>query len=344
MRIAIVNDLPLAVEAMRRVVRGVRGHRVAWIAHDGAEAVSLCVRDKPDLILMDLVMPIMDGVEATRRIMTRTPCPIVIVTASVDARSSKVFEALGAGALDAVNTPMLDQPGTRSDAPGLIAKINTIEKLVYGRSPARPAGGQSTAAAGAGRRYPLVAIGASAGGPAALARILSVLPKDFPAAMVILQHVDAEFTPGLAAWLASQSRLPVRVAREGERPQAGAALMAGRDDHLVLTEATRLEYTSAAKETAYRPSIDLFFKSAARHWNGEAIGVLLTGMGRDGAEGLLAMRKRGWTTLAQNAATCAVYGMPKAAVEIQAASEIVPLEKIAPRLLKLLSHNVQPHV
>src|SRR5512136_244387 len=126
MRIALVNDVVTAVEAMRRVVLSTREHRLAWIAHDGAEALDLCARDTPDLILMDLIMPGMDGVEATRRIMARKPCAIVVVTANVTGNSSKVFEAMGAGALDAVNTPVLGCPGASDGAKALLAKIETI--------------------------------------------------------------------------------------------------------------------------------------------------------------------------------------------------------------------------
>src|SRR5512140_3074866 len=130
MRIAIVNDIALAVEAVRRVVLQTREHQLAWIARDGAQAVQLCARDVPDLILMDIIMPRMDGVEATRRIMTDTPCPIVVVTANVDDNSSKVFEAMGAGALDAVNTPVLECPGACKGAHALLSKIETIRRLV----------------------------------------------------------------------------------------------------------------------------------------------------------------------------------------------------------------------
>src|SRR2546425_7821562 len=140
MRIAIVNDVLLAVEALRRVVASAPGHQLAWIARDGAEAVERCAGDTPDLILMDLIMPKMDGVEATRRIMTQTPCPIVVVTANVTTNSSKVFEALGAGALDAVNTPVLESPAQGQGAGALLAKIATIRKLVGGTSVRRPAG------------------------------------------------------------------------------------------------------------------------------------------------------------------------------------------------------------
>src|SRR5439155_10301504 len=134
MRIGIVNDMMLAVEAMRRVVTSTREHQVVWIAHNGLEAVELCARDKPDLVLMDLIMPELDGVEATRRIMSATPCPIVVVTADVSGSTSKVFEALGAGALDAVNTPVLESSGSGPGAKALLAKIDMMGKLTGLRS------------------------------------------------------------------------------------------------------------------------------------------------------------------------------------------------------------------
>src|SRR2546428_467025 len=135
MRIAIVSDVMLAVEAMRRVVAGARGHQLAWIARDGAEAVERCADDTPDLILMDLIMPKMDGVEATRRIMAHNPCAIVVVTANVTDNSSKVFEAMGVGALDAVNTPVLEAPGAVNGTKALLSKIDTIRKLIGESAP-----------------------------------------------------------------------------------------------------------------------------------------------------------------------------------------------------------------
>jgi two-component system response regulator WspF len=187
----------------------------------------------------------------------------------------------------------------------------------------------------------LLALGASAGGPAALAKILGSLPAGFSAAIVIVQHVDAQFAPGLADWLGSHTPLPVRLAEEGDQPRAGEALLAGRDHHLVFSGPTRLGYTRAAADCVYRPSVDAFFKSVAQHWQGAAVGVLLTGMGRDGAEGLLAMRRHGFHTIAQDEATSAVFGMPKAALELRAASEILALDKIAPRVTNMLANKRQ---
>jgi len=344
MRIAIVNDIALAVEAVRRVVFGTRGHQIAWIARDGAQAVELCARDRPDLILMDLIMPRMDGVEATRRIMVRTPCPIVVVTGDVGDHSPQVFEALGAGALDAVNTPVLQWPDACLGAEALLAKIETIRKLIGAVAepgPQRPPRPQPLLSSK--RDECLVAIGASAGGPAALATLLAQLPRDFPASLVVVQHVDAQFAQGLVTWLDSQTPLQVRVAEDGDAPQSGTVLVAGGDNHLVLTASQRLAYTRVAGEYAYRPAIDVFLRSLDQFWNGEMIGVLLTGMGRDGADGLRLLYSHGHHTIVQDQATSAVYGMPKAAVELQAVTEILPLDEIGARLLHLVTQRLRPH-
>jgi chemotaxis response regulator CheB len=336
MRIAIVNDLFMAVEAMRRALIGARQHEVAWVARDGAEAVTQCQTDKPDLILMDLIMPNMDGVEATRRIMASTPCPIVVVTASVASNQAKVFDALGAGALDALNTPVLEGPSGPEGAAALLAKIETIGKLVGGSAVKKPPlEAPQPAPLATLREDRLVVMGASAGGPGALAKILGTLPSNFAAPIVVVQHVDAQFAQGMADWLDHQSPLPVRLAREGDRPQPASVLLAGTDKHLVLASPTRLAYTNQPHDVAHSPSIDVFFKSVNRLWPGQVVAVLLTGMGRDGAEGLLDLRRSGHITIAQDEESCAVYGMPKAAAELRAASEILPLEKIGPRLAKL---------
>jgi two-component system response regulator WspF len=339
MRIGIVNDMFMAVEAMRRVVADASGHQVAWIARDGMQAVDMCSKDKPDLVLMDMMMPRMDGVEATRRIMAKSPCPILIVTASVDDNSSRVFEAMGAGALDAVNTPVLAERGNAGGAQALLAKIETIRRRVGGPASNKRKEIQEITQPRVFYDGNLVVIGASAGGPAAIAKILSGLPGDFPAGIVIVQHVDVQFADGLAVWLEEQTPLSVRIAREGDRPQAGLVLVAGRDSHLIFKNALQLGYTDEPRDSPFRPSINVFFNSAARFWQGKIAGVILTGMGSDGAEGLMGLRVRGHSTIAQDEATSAVYGMPKAAVETKAVSEIFPLDKIARRLTNIFKHQ-----
>ena len=338
MRIGIVNDLPLAVEALKRALALKSGHQVAWVARHGAEAVERCAKDTPDLVLMDLLMPVMDGIEATRRIMAGSPCAILVVTVSVGANAWRVFEAMGHGALDAVDTPALGTGDPRESAAPLLAKIDIIARLVGDRSSgAKSALGPAKIAAPAARQNRLLAIGASAGGPAAVAKVLSGLPKDFSAAVVVIQHVDEQFAAGMADWLSRDSTLPVRVAREGEKPAAGTVLLAGTNDHLTLLADGSLGYTPHPREYVYRPSVDVFFQSVTRHWAGEAVGVLLTGMGRDGAVGLKALRNQGRHTIAQDQASSAVYGMPKAAATLDAAVDILPLEQIAPKVAALFA-------
>ncbi|MBP0495009.1 chemotaxis response regulator protein-glutamate methylesterase [Roseomonas indoligenes] len=336
MRIGIVNDLPMAAEVLRRILLATAEHQVAWIAATGEDAVALCRQNLPDLVLMDLMLPGIDGVEATRRIMAETPCPILLVTASVDANVPRVFEAMGHGALDAVDTPAIGTGNPNEGAAPLLRKITAIGRLVgeRGGAPVRPRAIETVPS------YPLIGIGASAGGPAALATVLSGLPANFPAAVVMVQHVDERFTAGMAEWLGGHSAMPVRLARENDSPAPGTVLLAAREAHLALKSASLLGYTPHPRDYAYRPSIDVFFHSLVQFWKGEAFGVLLTGMGRDGALGLKAVRDKGWPTIAQDRASSAVYGMPKAAAELGAASEILPLPGIAARLVSMVSRSI----
>jgi two-component system, chemotaxis family, response regulator WspF len=322
MKIGIVNDVPLAVEALRRALAARPDFQIAWIAHDGRQAIDYCATHTPDVVLMDLVMPNIDGVQASRTIMARSPCAILVVTVDVGANAWRVYEAMGAGALDAVDTPALAGADARRGAAALIAKIDQIGALLASSSVSSVA---ITPKSGAR----LVAIGASAGGPSALATVLGALPKDFAAAIVIVQHVDRAFAEGMAQWLDAQSALPVRIAREGDKPAPGEVLLAATNDHLHFADAARLGYTAHPEQLPYRPSVDVFFQSVTERWTGRALGVLLTGMGRDGAIGLKAMRAKGYHTIAQDEATSAVYGMPKAAAALNAAASILPLPRIA---------------
>lgn len=321
MRIGIVNDLPVVAEGLRRYIADHGGHEVAWVAHSGEEAVQRCRSERPDLILMDLRMDGMDGVEATKLIMTSTPCAILLVTASISGNSEMVFRAMGAGAIDVVPTP-----SPEAGPAALYAKIDSLTRLLGQRVP------RTTRVPVVQTSRKLVAIGSSAGGPAALSILLAGLPEDLDAAIIIVQHVDAEFAPGLADWLGTTSKMPVRLARDGEPPQRGTVLIAGTNDHLVLRASGALGTTPHPQDSAYRPGVDVFFESAARHWRGDLLGVLLTGMGRDGANGLKKIRGAGHHTIAQDQASSAVYGMPKAAAELNAAVEILPLDSIAAAL------------
>jgi chemotaxis response regulator CheB len=239
-----------------------------------------------------------------------------------------VFEAMGLGALEAVDMPSAGEYFDQSAAP-LVAKIDTVARLVgEGR------GGPRVSARGAGA-HTLVAIGASAGGPAAVAAVLAALPQDFPAAIAIVQHVDPEFLAGMAHWLSERGRRRVTVAADGDTLTPGRVLLAGGSGHLVIRSGGRVGYTAEPTQAAYTPSVDVFFTSVRRHWCGEAVAVLLTGMGRDGAAGLKALREHHVHTIAQDEQSSTVYGMPKAAAAMQAAVDILPLDRIASRLVEL---------
>ncbi|OUL18661.1 chemotaxis response regulator protein-glutamate methylesterase [Nostoc sp. RF31YmG] len=343
MRIAIVNDMAMAVEALKRVLLTVPGYDVAWIARDGAEAIARCLKDTPDLILMDLFMPSIDGVEATRQIMQQSPCAILIVTASVGKNAGKVFEAMGYGARDAVETPVLGTQGSPEAAQSLLTKIATLSKLI-GKSPPpatlHPTISKSTPQLTTHTSHPpLVAIGSSTGGPKALATILSRLPANFGAAIAIVQHVDQQFSGGLVDWLNQQTPLTVRLAITGDRLEKGIVLVAGTNDHLSLRSDLTLQYVKDPVDYPYRPSVDVFFKSLAQFWNRKAIAILLTGMGQDGAEGLRLLRSRGWHTIAQDEKSSVVYGMPKAAVQLKAAVEVLNPEAIGDHLIQQITQQ-----
>jgi chemotaxis response regulator CheB len=334
-KIAIVNASAGAVDAQRRALGSRLAHETIWVASSGTEALAHCALQPPDLVLIDVNMPGGDGVATTRRIMREFPCPILIVTSSVTASTARVFEAMGYGALDAVDAPGSEPAGIAA----FLKKIDTLEKLVGSKS----LSGSRQSLGDTGvilRRELLVAIGASAGGPAALATLLGALPADFPAGIVIVQHVDERFARSMAEWLAQHCSLEVRPAAENDRPAAGVALLAATDRHLTLKSGNRLGYCTEPAGAVYRPSIDVFLESVCMHWKGDAIGVLLTGMGRDGARGLKALRSLGHYTIAQDSATSAVYGMPKAAAALGAAVDVLPLDKIAPRLLETVMYGV----
>jgi two-component system response regulator WspF len=340
MRIGIVNDMPLAREALRRVVTSATAaHSVAWLAADGAQAVAEAARELPDVILMDLIMPGMDGVEATRRIMAETPCPILIVTSVAQSNFQKVFEAMSHGALDAVDTPKLGPGGELNGASNLLAKIAMVSKLVgkpgLSLLPSPTTRPPSRAGAGAGPAF--VAIGASTGGPNAVAALLSAFPKRWDATVAVVLHMDVAFAPGLARWLSDQSGHQVTTAEPGSQPEPGKVVIAATNDHLVLNAERRFLYSEEPRSLSFRPSADVFFSSLAAHWNGPGVAALLTGMGRDGASGLLALRRAGWFTIAQDEATSIVWGMPRAAVEVGAAIKVLPLPEIGPAVVDAIN-------
>ncbi|MEL6553421.1 MAG: chemotaxis-specific protein-glutamate methyltransferase CheB [Cyanobacteria bacterium J06621_11] len=355
-RVAIANDTLIALSALRQAIATNPAYELIWWAKDGCQAVELCAKDTPDLMLMDLLMPGLDGVEATKQIMAHSPCAILIVTGSVRNNTSKIFEAMGHGALDVVSTPVFGVSVADPSVPGasvvklpvsdaakpLLEKMATVTAFI-GKSIRR----QKTKkvmprSRGAIAHLPhLIVIGASTGGPKALAQILQGLPVSLPAAVVIIQHIDEQFASGLVSWLNAQSNLPVRLAVEGAQIRPGQVYVAAGGQHLVMGRDRALHYIQSGAQgdhpLPYRPSVDVFFNSVAQHWPHRGQAALLTGMGRDGAVGLGTLRSAAWQTIAESEESCIVYGMPRAAVESAAACQVLPVNAISQALLEGLA-------
>lgn len=333
MRIAIVNDLLIEIEILRKIIKNIESTELAWTATNGIEALEKINDDKPDLILMNLMMPVMDGSTATKVIMETNPCAIMIVTTSLNTNRTKVFEAMGYGALDVVATPLIDKSGKLIGGDDLVKKINTIGKLINYTSQFE----KKSDSKNASNKVNLVAIGSSTGGPKALSEVLSNLPENLNAAIVIVQHVDSKFADGLAEWLNRFSKIPVSIALAKTKPMNKHVYIAGTNDHLIIDSSGYFSYTPDPINYHYRPSVDRFFESLKENWSNKGIAVVMTGMGNDGAKGLLALKNAGWLTIAQDEASSVVYGMPKVAVEIGATELILNPREIAEKIKRTIN-------
>lgn len=322
MNIGLVHARPEMRALLRELLAGMAPHSLQWEAVSGSDALERNARQPVQLVLLELAAGA-DTVAITRALATGGSAVLLLRGAGNGAQSATVFEALGNGAIDVVETPATADLGLLAP---LGRKLSQVGDLLEQHAPATAPDASPC----------LVAIGASAGGPAALAQILGGLAPGFPAAVLIVQHIDAQFASGMSDWLGQSATLPVRLAREGDVPEPGVALLANGFEHLQLSARQRLCYSTEPRELTHRPSIDVLFESIARRWRGRAIGVLLTGMGEDGARGLRALFDRGHHTIAQDAASSAIYGMPRAAARLGAASEILPVSAIACRLDQLI--------
>ncbi len=316
-------------------------HSLIWSASGASEALRKLDGSRAEVLLVSASLSEMSPAAFTRAVLAKGQCAVILLIDSDAERVAEVYEAMGAGALDVVNAPSIDAQGQISGAEALFLKLRTAGRLL-GQvcQPSPPVDGPVPLA----KCVSLVAIGASTGGPQALFTILGELPKGFPAAILIVQHVDKEFSEGLASWLRGGSAIGVEIAREGSVPSAGRALIAGTSDHMVMTAGGTLRYRAEPVDMPYRPSVDVLFSSLAEHWSAPAVAVLLTGMGRDGARGMKQLRQLGWHTIAQDEASSVVYGMPKAAALLGAACKILPPLAIAAELMEHVSkRRAAPH-
>ncbi len=342
-RVVVVDDSLVAREMLCQILGSDPGIEVVGTAQDGQQGVEMVASLQPDLVTMDIHMPKVDGLEATERIMAFHPTPILVVSSSVHGEGiGRAFEALAAGALEVVKKP---EPADWADMEriggDLIRKAKILAKVrvithVRGRHSASglPAGPEKTLHPRDGKT--LVAIGSSTGGPSALQKVLGPLPGDLPVPVVIAQHIADGFVPGLVGWLDGLCAVRVKVAEHEEPLAPGVVYMSPTGGNLEVGT-SGLSISKPKPGQVYIPSADTLFSSVARSHGGMAVGVILTGMGNDGAAGLKAMRDAGSVTIAQDEATSVVFGMPKAAIELDAAQHVLAVERIGEAVVDQVS-------
>lgn len=334
LRVLIVDDSAVARTLLSHVLRGA-GLDVVGEARDGEEAVRMAATLRPSVIAMDVHMPGLDGHEATRRIMEEAPTPIVMVTSAQPVDVARSFRAVEAGALT-----LLEKPGAPGSprfaelADELITTVKLLADVKLVRRRRRRASVPRSHVRLPERRTDLVAIGSSTGGPAALASLLKGLPPDLPVPVLIVQHIAQGFDRGLVEWLDKVTRLSVRLAEAGSPLRPGEVLVGPQDRHLGVVGNGTAELSAAPAIGGHRPSATHLFSSVARSYGDRAMGVILTGMGNDGAVGLLDLRTAGGVTVAQDKASSVVYGMPREAVHLGAVDCILPLQEIAPAIAR----------
>jgi len=345
----IVEDSLVVRQLLSHIVRRDLRFELAAAVATAEEALAELDRVRPDVISMDIRLPGMDGLEATRQIMSTRPTPIVVIADAVQDYALKIsMNALRAGALSVVEKPV----GLGSGDYERVAETITTQLFIMSSVPViRRRNIAATAAAASARLQtppkdpPLsalscLALAASTGGPPALAKVLSALSGKFPAPIFIVQHMGAAFMEGFAQWLDGLAPMTVRLAEHDLVAEPGVAYVAPGDRHLAVGGGGRMTLSNAAPVGGQRPSANVLFNSLAQSAGARAMGVLLTGMGQDGASGLLEMRKAGSYTIAEDESTAVVFGMPAAAAKLKAAREILPLEAIGPRIA-LLAQRVR---
>jgi two-component system chemotaxis response regulator CheB len=348
MNVLIVEDSMVARELLVHILDSDPEIHIIGTASNGEEALKILKTNEPDVITMDISMPIMNGFEATRRIMETQPVPIVIVTASWDPEEvATSFRAIEAGAVALMEKPTgVGHPGHENEARELVRTVKLMSEVkVVKRTPrlqlpkvefAAPAPMQLEVA----NRSPeigLVAIGVSTGGPPVLKQILSGLPKSFPVPILIVQHIAQGFLQGMAVWLEKATGLPFHIPVHGEYLFPGHVYLAPEALHMGVVKRDRVVLSDDGQENGTRPSISYLFRSVLKTYGQKAVGVLLTGMGRDGAEELKLMKEKGAVTIVQDKESSVVFGMPGEAIKLDAAHYVLPPEGIAAKLNGLVT-------
>jgi two-component system, chemotaxis family, protein-glutamate methylesterase/glutaminase len=342
-RVLVVEDSPTVRGYLCAVIAASADFEVIGAAGTGREAIRMCAELRPDVVTMDMMLPEMTGLDATEQIMAHCPTPILVVSSSVNrGEVFKTYEALSAGAVDVFEKPNGEEAEGLWEAAFLmrlrvVARVRVITHVRArlannGKTPRR----ELAPAPGRKRAVELIVIGASTGGPSALAQVLHALPANFDVPILIVLHLGSAFATHFAEWLTLQAGRAVGYAVEDEKLSSlrGVVRLAPPDRHLVM-RGQRLHLTCTPERHSCRPSVDELFESVASDLGANAVGCLLTGMGRDGAQGLLRLRQAGAATIAQDEETSVIYGMPREAFLLGAVERVLPLQEIAPNLVSL---------
>ena len=340
MKILIVDDSALIRSILKHLLSAEKKFIIVGEASNGREAIDLNRKLEPDFIIMDINMPVMDGLEATRKIMKDKPVPILIF--SGESPKHTAYKTIDSGAVDLLKKPDIDQISEPSFFKIFLQKIRMLAEKKFIPKPVIPVKESKTTGLVKTplkkKTYKMLVIGASTGGPKAVKEVLKQLPATFPFGIALVQHMEKGFDRGYASWLNEATPLNVRLAEKTEIIQKGDVIVAPTDKHLIII-GNKLMLNDGPRVLNQKPSVDVLFESAANRFGGELIGLLLTGMGRDGAKGCLSIKSQGGYTLVQDKETSAIFGMPKAAIEIGGASKVLPLGDIPTFLVELVSSS-----
>jgi two-component system chemotaxis response regulator CheB len=341
-RVLIVEDSRSQRELLVRLLQSSGTFEVVGTAVNGMEAVEATQKLHPDVIAMDIHLPVFDGYEATRQIMHTCPTPIVMISNSLGIEGRRSVEALAAGALAVLRKPgNVTHTEYEEDRVNLLTTLRLMADVpVVTRYPVRPPRPARLQPQSPTNRIQVLAIAASTGGPAAIQMLLSGLGKTFPVPIMVVQHISRGFVEALVDWLNTTLPLQIRIATHHERMQPGCVYMAPDEYNLVALDRDVVGLQSCTSQDRYCPGADTLFESVAKVYGQQAIGVILTGMGDDGARGLKTLRTRGGYTLAQDEASCIVYGMPHAAVEMQAVDRVGTVAQIAQDILSHMGISI----
>jgi two-component system, chemotaxis family, protein-glutamate methylesterase/glutaminase len=338
-RVLVADDSAVVRQVLTDMLQQDGDIVVAGCACNGREAVQMTLELKPDLVLIDLVMPEMDGLEAIEEIMAAAPTPVLVLSAAVESSEvDRAFNAIKRGALDMMEKPALDVPGAEEEfIRRLTEQVRLLSRVRVIRHPRRRVKRVPDELPGVPGPAPnILAIGASTGGPKAVMTLLKTLPADFQAAVFVVQHIAEGFAEGFASWLERECAIRVKLGVDGERYAAGEVVIAPNGRHMTLCDG-RIKLIGDPPVNCCRPSIDVFFSSLALSSCEQVVGLLLTGMGKDGARGLLRIKERGGTTMVQDENSCAVFGMPKAAITLCAVNEVLPLDSMPAAIARLFA-------